>query len=200
MAVTRISQSSLKQGLKKNKNFVAGIVPNFGQFESIQTITVGSSGATTLFFSDIPQNYQHLQLRCIARSTWSSAGLVILKIFFNGDSNQSNYSKHHLVGNGSSVTSYGGANDSGIDSLPGGFYTANVFGAVVVDILDYTNTSKTTTTRALGGFDSNGSGWSILGSNLWNNTAAVSNMSISLGPTSNFVQYSQVSLYGVKAL
>lgn len=82
--------------------------------------------------------------------------------------------------------------------MPGSTATASVFGVGVMDILDYTNTNKYTTTRILGGADINGTGRTVLGSGLWMNTAAVSTLTIITDNASTFSQYSSFALYGIK--
>ena len=70
---------------------------------------------------------------------------------------------------------------------------------LIFDILDYTNTNKNTTTRALTGNETNGTaGQAILfSSGNWRNTAAIT--SILIYPSSgNFSQYSSFALYGIK--
>jgi hypothetical protein len=76
-------------------------------------------------------------------------------------------------------------------------FTANVFNGYVVDVLDYANTNKYKTVRALQGFDSNGDGRIYLGSNLWKNTNAVTSITLTAF-SGNFVQYSHFALYGIK--
>ena len=68
----------------------------------------------------------------------------------------------------------------------------------VTDILDYTDTNKLTTVRTLGGYDVNGAGQFGLFSNLWNNTAAVSTITLRIVGGTNFAQYSEFALYGIK--
>jgi hypothetical protein len=107
----------------------------------------------------------------------------------------SNYARHFLNGNGSTVGA--GANSSFTNMFAG--TTANAtstFGASIIDILDYTNTNKYTTTRSLSGADSNGSGFVQFFSGLWMNTAAVTTITIT--GDSNFDQYSQFALYGIR--
>jgi hypothetical protein len=70
-----------------------------------------------------------------------------------------------------------------------------MFGALVIDILDYTNTNKNTTIRSLGGYDANGSGYLQLESMLWNNTAAINQIVLGTG---GWAQYSSFALYGIK--
>ena len=63
----------------------------------------GTGSSSTLTFSSIPQNYEHLQIRGIA----SVGDMDDVIIQFNSDTG-SNYSWHMIVGNGSSVAAYSG--------------------------------------------------------------------------------------------
>ena len=167
-------------------------------YESIATTTVGSGGSSTITFSSIPSTYKHLQIRFIGRYTATTKNLYF---DYNGDTTASNYYLHSVTGDGSSATS-GGAQLAIIasDAITSSGETASAFGAGVIDILDYANTNKYKTSRALSGNDLNGSGNIRLGSCLWMNTAAIT--SITLKPQSglgaNFAQYSQFALYGIK--
>ena len=76
--------------------------------------------------------------------------------------------------------------------------TSNVFASNVVDILDAFNTSKYKTIRNLNGDDTNGSGIIALASGLWQNTNAITSISISTNGYGDFSQYSHVALYGIK--
>lgn len=73
-----------------------------------------------------------------------------------------------------------------------------MFGAGVLDVLDYSNVYKFKTSRSLAGADMNGSGEVVFGSGLWMNTAAIT--SVTLTPTNgtNFVTNTRISLYGIK--
>jgi hypothetical protein len=80
-----------------------------------------------------------------------------------------------------------------LDSEP-----ANVFGGVVIDILDYKNTNKYKTVRILSGTEYNNSNGGVsFNSGLWQNTDAIT--TITLQPSgANFAEYSQFALYGIK--
>ena len=169
-----------------------------GDFYSIATTTVGASGQTTITFSDIPQTFKHLQLRIMNRDAFSST-LNNLYARFNGDTG-SNYSVHGLLGNGSTAFSEGYANQTSmVFGLPSGNNAAaNIFGVSIVDILDYTNTNKYKTARALMGNDQNGSGSIRLWSNNWRSSSAVSSISLYSSSSPNTTQYSSFALYGIK--
>jgi len=172
--------------------------PAGGDFESIATVTVGSGGATDVEFTSIPGTYQHLQIRSIHRSSQSSV-VSTTAIRFNSDTG-SNYARHQLGGDGS--TAYAAGQSSQTAGWAGTFttasQTASIFGATVIDILDYANTSKNTTVRAHSGADINGSGGYYQAcSALWLNTSAVTSIRLIAG--SGIAQHSTFALYGVKA-
>jgi hypothetical protein len=164
-----------------------------GSYESIATVTVGSGGSATIEFTSIPATYTHLQLRGIVKCTTNDDDLGLR---FNSDS-ATNYDGHRVYGSGSSASADSSITKSQWDFAGRtGSGTSN-FGVSVIDILDYANTNKYKTTRALYGRDSNGSGWAMFSSGLWRSTSAIT--SITFVPSGgNFAQYTQFALYGIK--
>jgi len=166
-------------------------------YDSLASVTLSAS-TSTITFSGIPSGYKHLQLRILARATYapSDTGGILN---FNGDSG-ANYAWHRIYGDGSAATAGGNASATfaRIDRMTGGSSTANAFGVMIVDILDYANTSKYKTMRSLGGYDGNGSGWIGLNSSVWMNTSAIASITYANADSTNLVQYTQASLYGVK--
>jgi hypothetical protein len=76
---------------------------------------------------------------------------------------------------------------------------ANIFAGMVIDILDYTSTSKNKTVRSLGGYDRNGAGEISLSSGLWYaSPAAITSIELTTTATTEFKSYSQFALYGIK--
>jgi hypothetical protein len=176
----------------------SGAAAAVGDYESIATVTVGAGGAATVSFTSIVGTYKHLQIRSIQRNTTSGTGTQIGLVQFNSDTG-TNYSRHNLVGNGSTASASATTSTTGVymGVMPQAGDTANAFGASVMDILDYSNTNKYKTTRTLEGLDTNGGGEANFRSGSWRNTAAIT--SIVITPTSNnFAQYSSFALYGVK--
>jgi hypothetical protein len=172
--------------------FGTGVAASTNSYESIATQSVGAGGAASITFSSIPSTYKHLQIRFSAND--DSQQDIFVR--FNSDS-ATNYWRHYLYGQGSAVTAAADAAATNKLSLGYTSTTSNIFGAGVMDILDYANTSKNKTTRSLCGYDANGSGYVILFSGLWSSTAAIN--SITAFPTSgNFTQYSSFALYGIK--
>jgi hypothetical protein len=164
-------------------------------YQSIATVTASGS-TSSLQFTSIPSTYQHLQLRLITRSAEAST-ISYSNIRFNGDTG-SNYAFHYLTGNGSSA-GYG-ANASATDTfgvnMPGASALSNTYAVAIYDFLDYANTNKYKTLRALDGYDLNGSGEIFLGSGLWQSTSAINRIDFSTG--SNFATGTTLALYGIK--
>lgn len=169
----------------------------FGSYESIATTTVGVGGTPTISFADIPQTFKHLQIRGIARSTRAAFASDPLLIQVNSDT-ASNYSWHYLVGDGSSAASNAGATQSSMmNYLIANNTVSNVFGAFVIDVLDYANTNKYKTFRSLMGVDNNGSGWVALNSGNWRSTSAITSIELT-AQNGDLMQYSSFALYGIK--
>jgi hypothetical protein len=166
-----------------------------GDFESIATVTVGSGGANTIEFTSIPSTYQHLQIRALVRSNYPSAQPA-LAMRINGTNIDRN---HSLYGDGASATAYTGTGGN-ISHSTGGSASASMFSAIVVDVLDYTSTTKNKVVRAFSGGDRNGSGFVEIPSALEQTTSAITSIAL-LEPDTlyRFVQYSTAALYGVRA-
>lgn len=167
-----------------------------GAYDSIATTTL-STATASITFSSIPATYTHLQVRGIMRSDRAGQPKDQLRMTFNSDTG-SNYVAHYLSGDGATAAS---AANTGLpfinnNSVTGATSAASIFGVVVMDILDYTNTNKYTTVRFLSGYDTNGAGTVELDSGLWLNTAAITN--INIATIGNLVQYSSLALYGIK--
>ena len=198
MAIRRFVQASPMSGSKSFKIWDQSTYVSRPGFELIARATVGSGGAATINFDGIPQNYQSLQLRGIIRSTAAAAN-DYMRLRFNGDTG-TNYASHYLRGDGSAASAgaYTAITGIYIDPLAAASQTSGIFGVAVIDILDYaTSGQKNKTTRLLGGYDANGSGYSNLYSGLWISTNAVTSISLAFN-TGSIAQYSNVGLYGVK--
>jgi hypothetical protein len=165
---------------------------SLGDMDPIAMVEVGSAGAADITFSSIPSTYTHLQIRCTALLSASDNDY---RMQINGDTG-SNYSRHYLLGDGSAASAAGiGNTDMFLVGYNAASYTNST--ASIIDILDYANTSKYKTARALAGVDKNGGGYMFLLSGSWRNTAAIT--SLKIYPNAGiFNQYSQFALYGIK--
>lgn len=175
---------------------ISGAVADPGAFVPIATTTVPSAGATSITFTSIPSTYTHLQLRVFAKQT-TAAAITTGNLYFNNDTTNTNYARHEIYGDGASVAANGivtGSNSAKIVFYAG---SGTQFGPSVIDILDYTNTNKNKTVRALGGVDNNGSGYATLTSGLWLSTAAITRIDLTFSAATS-QQYSSFTLYGIK--
>jgi hypothetical protein len=174
-----------------------------GTYEHIETAIVSGTATTAITFSGLSaysSSYRHLQIRTTART---STAVVVnddaLRITFNASA--TGYAHHYLVAYNSGVTSSAGTNQTyGILMNPtGAGASTGVWGAGVVDILDPYSTSKNTTIRTMGGASSQTATDFVIGlfSSFWNNTAAVSSITIT-APNAALLAGSRFSLYGIR--
>jgi len=170
---------------------------SYSSYESIATTTVGSGGASTVTFSSIPSTYQHLQIRYTAKNgTSGGVSDTFNTARFNGDSG-SNYAYHYALGDGAATYGYGVGSQSSVWFGLSPYGATSTFGTNVIDILDYANTNKYKTLRALIGNDRNGAGTIALTSGLWMSTSAISSIVIT-ATSFPFAEYSSFALYGIK--
>lgn len=181
-------------------NLTAPAEVDLGAMIPLMTTTLSTSAASVTF-SDIPQSYEHLQIRAILKDNTNSTGATNIEMRFNSDSG-SNYTRHYFRGTGTAVDSGASTSDSKFTvgtAIQNGAGLTNMFGAMIVDIFDYTNTNKYKTVRALSGQDSNGAGtqgtW--LQSGVWMNTNTLTSISL-FSSSSNINTYSSFALYGIK--
>lgn len=163
------------------------------------TLTSTSSGVT---FSGLGSysDYANLQIRIVGRASSSND----LRTTFNSDTN-SNYASHNLRGipaSGSSAPLAGSYVDAANIAtfsamMPANDGPSNAFSSVIMDILDFQNTSKFKTVRTITGAvfdDYPGVG---LFSGLWRNTDAITSIELKQYSTA-FLAGSRFSLYGIK--
>jgi len=155
----------------------------------IATSTVTVNGSS-ISFSSIPQTYKHLQIRFYGKSNFS--GVAWLYMDFSGGS----YYSHTYNGDGGSSTSFSGT--SGAIGTISTASTPNMFGSAIIDIADYTSTTKNKVAKSLTGYDANGSGASAIRSILrTDSTAAISTINLNDGGGGGFIVGTRADLYGV---
>ena len=179
-----------------------------GAYDALATVTVGSGGVASVTFAGIPNTYKHLQIRGIAqdnRATYNTSGLYME---LNGDSG-TNYSDHYLqaswVAGATTAMSGGDVNSphmAWIAQITSTVATS-VFGAFIIDVLDYADTTKFKTARSLTGADANAevAGYRPvprLASGSWRNTNAVTSIKFASMFGTTISQYSQFTLYGCR--
>ena len=189
--------TSFKSGTKSRSMLVGNTYYEPGSYYSIATTTLSTSAAT-ITFSSIPDTFTHLQIRGFAQQTNNAGANCTIR--YNSDSS-SNYNSHYLGGNGSTTGAgyfINGSTTGGyaFDSAGNG---SSAFSGFIIDILDYKNTNKYTTTKSLSGWSNNSNSENVsMMSSTWRNTAAVTNITLQDYSGGSFAQYSEFALYGIK--
>ena len=176
-------------------NSVTPVTPT--SFESIATVTLATDTATVTF-SSIPSTYNSIQVRYLARST-DAVTYTNMNISPNGSGAVTN---HNILGNGSTVTATGATANAAIylyDVLTGANASANVFSVGIIDVIDYSSTTKNKTFRMFAGQDQNSSfGNIILASSLATSLGTSALTSLVFSNSANFKSGSTFALYGIK--
>jgi len=164
-----------------------------GAYELISTTVLGTTASSVTFTNGGAwAGYKHLQIRATLKNSGSNTD-TLMRI--NADSG-ANYSSHYLMGYNS--TMYSGSSVSASSMLVGMASPStetNVYGSMVLDLLDFSGT-KNKTVRALTGLGGTISLVSMR-SGAWYSTAAVT--SLTLLPSANlFAANCRFSLYGIK--
>jgi hypothetical protein len=180
---------------------VLGIVASgyqAGAYEWIATVN-GDGSTASLVFSSIPQTYKHLQIRGVANSAYSSVDNGALGVQFNGDTG-TNYSRQGFTGGNSTIGNYLLLGTPFAQSGEGVFLQPSqpYMGVNVMDVTDYTSSSKQKTVRGLSGIVFNTSGGTVMyAAGYWTGTSPVTSLTM-FQQNANFATGTTFSLYGIK--
>ncbi len=165
----------------------------------ITTVTVGSGGASTIDFTNIPQTYTDLLLFVSGRTLWTTDTNDQIRIYLNG--NTSNYSHKLLAGTGN-ATDWDGAQNTapGINAQTvTGAMTSNTFSSDFIYIPNYTSSANKSVLHDHTTENNATLSYITLGSTLWANSSAVTSISISRFRSSDgWAEHSTATLYGIK--
>jgi hypothetical protein len=171
--------------------------PQYSDMELIAT-SFGAGGTQGgISFASIPQGYKHLQLRITGRPV--SAGYAGTMYLYMNNDGGANYNSHLLKGNGSAVSSAAFTSGNGIVAYGlnvESSTTAGSYSTSIIDVLDYTSTSKNKTARWFTGYTGSASNQVALVSGAWRSTAAVTDMYVAWD--GYVATGSRFSLYGIK--
>ena len=166
----------------------------------LQTVYLSSGSQGTISFTNIPQNYTDLCVKVSVRSTYASTYYDNMLLTFNGSS--SGYSFVRGIGIGNSTSADGpfySQSSIYVGEVPAATATTNTFSNNEIYFPNYSgNTEKYV------GIEKtleNTSSVYILGlvSGLWASTSPINSINFSLA-SGSFAQFSEVTLYGVKAM
>lgn len=169
----------------------------------ISTVTVGSGGASTIEFTNIPQNYTDLQLVISARSLSSTADDVVTGYFNNSGSS---LSAKRLYGLGNATYSDSLSAKSGTSTgsripfgaISGNTSTSNTFGNVSIYIPNYTSSNYKSSSGDGVGENNATLAVAILSAGLWSNTSPITSITLDTYYNGNYAQYSSATLYGIR--
>lgn len=164
----------------------------------IQTQTLTST-ATSVTFSNIPQNYTDLKIVVSARNAYSGGGAANCYLTFNG--NGANYSGKYMTGTGASATSAGNTGGTSViyvGAIENNSWTASTFGNLEVYIPNYTSSNNKSISWDSVTENNATTAYAQLGTGLWSNSAAIT--SITFTPesaTGDWVSGCTFTLYGI---
>ena len=152
----------------------------------VETVTVGSGGAASIEFTNIPQTGKDLLVLCSLRTTAGSG-------FFGPDvklNSTSFTNARSIQGDGSAAASYAGA----AISIPGTNITANTFNSMAFYISNYTSSAAKSGSLDTIAENNSTNARQEINALLWSTvTTAVTSFTIDSAGT--LAQYSSVSLY-----
>jgi hypothetical protein len=167
--------------------------------EAIAT-TYLEADASSVTFSSLG-SYEHLQLRMSAKSTDTSAEVDWPVLTFNADTGN-NYSFHYLYGT-SNLKGAGRVASQVLKLYRITTAKASVnsllYGRICLDIFDYRNANKNTTIQSIGAGPESSPYLNInFQSGLWDDTAAVTSIALTLASGDDYARGSEFSLYGIQ--
>lgn len=162
-------------------------------YVKIETIDVGSGGASSINFTSIPSTYTDLAVKVSVRDDRSGYAVNNLVVNFNNTS--TTYTgKQIYYANSSSAASSNNYNGS----VPSPVDTANIFSSSEIYIPNYL-TSNQKSFSIEDATEGNSTYFSIgFSAGLWNGTSAINQITLS-ATSASFVQYSSATLYGIKS-
>jgi hypothetical protein len=163
----------------------------------IQTITV-STATASIDFTSIPATYTDIYFVVSARS---SSATATGGVAFDMAINTVTTSRAHKRIYGTGATT--GSDSPGTTRLPAAVTTnsatASTFGNLEVYFSNYAgSTNKTFHVNSVAENNSATDYELDISSGLWSSTAAITGVKFTLSDSSNFMQYSSASLYGIK--
>jgi hypothetical protein len=163
-------------------------------FELIASSTVGAGGASSIDFTSIPSTYTDLVLLGSTRNNESHIYGDVY-VLFNGAS--TNRSARYLEGSGSAASS-GTQSSNGVGSNQGNSATANTFSNFQLYIPNYAG-SNNKSSSADGVSENNATtAYATFTANLWSQTAAINQITLTTTVSYSFQEHSTAYLYGVK--
>lgn len=172
-------------------------------FVLINKVNVGSGGQSSISFTSVPQTYTDLMLLFSVRGSYANTRIATY-VTFNGSG--VNYTDKRYYGQDVTSGSMGSSTNDGSNNSIGGLRapaansTANYFGNSELYISNYTSTSIPKSVLFSTVAENNAtSDWNLSkGLGLWNDTSAITTVTIGTAGLGGFDQYSNAYLFGIK--
>lgn len=158
-----------------------------------ETLTSSASAIDITGIND--ETYDYIEIDLSLRSDRAARDFPTISL--NGDTTGSNYARHFINNDGTSLSSIESSGVNTIFGIPGTTSPANYFGSAKIKILDPSSTSKFKTIEIYGLIPNEGSNTlNRIGSIVWQSTAAIT--SVNIGLAFNFIAGSQYTAKGYK--
>lgn len=166
-------------------------------YKLISTVTVSTATAANIEFTNIPATFDDLVLKFSVRMSNSTNVVDDVTIALNGATTSFSMRRLFGAGSGTPASDIGGGNYNWVAQAPNAGATASTFSNSEIYIPNYAgSTNKSISADSVS--ENNGTAaYAFLGALLRSNTAAITSITLG-GLSSNFVQYSSASLYGIK--
>jgi hypothetical protein len=167
-------------------------------FDLIASVTVGSGGAANMQFLSIPSTFTDLKVVISARTNRASA-VDSIGYYFNGDTTAARYSSKVLFCTGSGVGSNSPSpvNDEAM-FVSGNSATANTFGNTDLYIANYAGSTQKSSSIDSTGENNATTARMNIAATLYNQTTAISSITIIPITGTLLQEFSTAYLYGVK--
>tara|TARA_R110000744_G_scaffold3568_1_gene13489 strand:+ start:435 stop:941 length:507 start_codon:yes stop_codon:yes gene_type:complete len=165
-------------------------------YQLIETISVGSGGANSLEWLNVPNDGVDLVLLVSARTTESQRS-VLMRLQLNNDSTQGNYYYHDLLGNGDNVYAGKGTFQTPV-TTQGNTSTSNTFSNTSIYISNYaSSTSKRISVDTVTENNATNADTQIV-SGSYTTTSAISRIKF-YNASETLLEHSTASLYKITA-
>jgi hypothetical protein len=152
----------------------------------------GNGSADTITLSSIPATYTDLVLVIKAKN--ASGALSGVRVRFNGDTNNNNYSGVRISVGPSTIDD---------ERDPAGLYAINAindeFNVGVVNIMNYSSTAMRKSTLTLSGWARSAGDFVRVHLGTWRDTSAITSVTLFNDTSYAWTTDSTITLYGIKA-
>jgi hypothetical protein len=165
-------------------------------FVKIQTVTVGSGGASSINFTSIPSTYTDLIIKYSIRTNRGFFTADLLRVDFNGST--SSQSSILLEGAGFGTPTSFSLSTTQIVNATTSVITTDTFSNGELYIPNYAGSTNKSISSDVVGENNATDSRAYLAVGIWSNTAAITSIALTNVNSATIQQYSTATLYGIK--